>query len=132
MFEVGKRYWAVNGDFRIKVLCIARTRCRATFTADERDAKRYFGTRPKFTKKISPIEVAGADGMWRECVMRLSDKPPGYNWCITDMEVGDKVSAKRRETKHVGTGVVGLELPKGEAVDERGVRRLLRKAHGIR
>ena len=90
MFEAGKRYWAVNGDYRIRVLCVKRTRHRATFQVCEADARRYFGTKPTFTKALAKIDVPDKNGMRRECVPRLGDTHPGCDWCITDNKVGSK------------------------------------------
>lgn len=120
MFEVGRRYWAVNGDYRIKVLCIGRTRTKATFTADAKDAARYFRSKPRFTKKVTPIEVSGSDGRIRECVARMGDRSPACDWCITDQEVVRKASSNRRETGHERAGEVGLELFGGKAHVARG------------
>lgn len=90
MFEAGKRYWAKNGEYSVKVTCVKRTKFRATFTANESDTRRYFGLPAKFTKEITPIDVPDRNGMRRECIIRLSDEHPGCDWCVTDGKVGSK------------------------------------------
>ena len=87
MFQQGRKYAAKKGDYRVEVLCIRRTKDMVTFHANERDAKRYFGTKSTFTKRVAKTDMLDDDGKPREFVARLGRRHPGCDWCITDEEM---------------------------------------------
>ena len=127
MFEVGKRYWVVNGDSRLKAWCIGRGFMSATFMVNDRDMLPWMKM-PTFTRKIDTVDVPDENGRPREYVASLDDDLPGRDWYVIDQEVETrKDSTDGEETRHVGARGVGQELSNRGQVEPRGVEKLWRR-----